>query len=126
MALLGGFAALALILAGLGIYSVLAYTVAQRTREIGVRVALGAERYDVLRLVVGDGLRLTLVGIAAGSAAALGLTRLMTDLLYAVRPGDPLTFVAGAIILAATALLACYLPARRAARIDPMMALRHE
>jgi putative ABC transport system permease protein len=126
MALLGGFAALALILAGLGIYSVLAYTVAQRTREIGVRVALGAQRNDVLRLVVGNGLRLTLVGIAAGSAAALGLTRLMTDLLYAVRPGDPLTFVAGAIILAATALLACYLPARRAARIDPMMALRHE
>jgi len=75
---------------------------------------------------VGDVLCLTLVGIAAGSAAALGLTRLMTDLLYAVRPGDPLTFVAGAIILAATALLACYLPARRAARIDPMMALRHE
>ena len=126
MALLGTFAGLALVLSALGIYSVLSYSVSQRTREIGVRVALGAERGSVLRLVVGSGIRLACLGIAAGTAAALALTQLMTDLLYGVRATDPVTFAGVAIALAATSLLACYIPARRAMKVDPMMALRHE
>jgi putative ABC transport system permease protein len=126
MALLLSFAALALLLSALGIYSVLSYSVAQRTREIGVRVALGAERGSILGLVVGGGARLALLGIAVGMVAALALTRLMTDLLYGVRATDPVTFCAMAIVLVATSLLACYIPARRAIRVDPLVALRYE
>ena len=126
MALLASFAGLALLLAALGIYSVLSYSVAQRTREIGLRMALGAQRSSLLRLVVGAGAALVVCGITIGSAAAMGLTRLMTDLLYGIRPTDALTFGTVILLLAATSLLACYIPARRAMAVDPMIALRHE
>jgi putative ABC transport system permease protein len=126
MALLGAFAALALILSAVGIYSVQAYSVAQRTREIGVRMALGAQPRDVLQMVLGGGTLLLVAGIAAGAAAALALTRLMSDLLFGVRPTDPATFVGVAIFLGLVSLVACYLPARRAAKVDPMTALRYE
>ena len=126
MALLSSFAGLALVLSALGIYGVLSYSIAQRTREIGLRLALGADQSSVLRLVVGSGARLAILGIVAGTAAALILTRLMTGLLYGVRPADPVTFSIVTIVLAATSVLACYIPARRAMRVDPMQALRHE
>ncbi len=124
--LLSCFAILALVVATVGIYGLIAYSVAQRTHEIGVRIALGAARRDVLGLVVGQGLRLTAVGIALGVAGALALTRLMQSLLFEVSPQDPLTFVAGAAFLLVVGLLASYLPARRAARVDPAVALRAE
>ena len=126
MALLVSFAGLALGLSTLGIYSVLSYSTAQRTREIGVRMALGAERGRVLRLVVGGGVGLAGLGLAIGIAAALLLTRLMTDLLYGVPATDPLTFVGVSAVLGASSILACYVPARRATKIDPMVALRYE
>jgi putative ABC transport system permease protein len=126
MALLVSFAGLALGLSTLGIYSVLSYSTAQRTREIGVRMALGAERGSVLRLVVGGGVGLAGLGLAIGIAAALLLTRLMTDLLYGVRATDPLTFLGVSAVLGASSILACYVPARRATKIDPMVALRYE
>jgi predicted permease len=126
MILLGVFAGLALVLACVGIYGVISYLVGQRTREIGVRIALGAQRGDVLRLVLGQGARMALLGVAIGIAAALVLTRLMSRLLFGVSPTDPLTFTWVAIVLMAVALAACYIPARRAMSVDPIDALRHE
>jgi len=126
MTLLGIFAGVALLLAAVGIYGVLSYLVGQRTREIGVRMALGAQRVDVLRLVLADGVRMTLIGIGIGIAAALGLTRVMESMLFDVTPTDPLTFVAVALLLGSIALLACCVPARRAMKVDPMVALRYE
>jgi putative ABC transport system permease protein len=124
--LLGTLAALAVLLAAVGIYGVMAYLVAQRTHEIGVRMALGAQQSNVLGMVMAQGAKLTCMGVAIGIGAAYGLTRLMTALLYGVSASDPLTFVAVAVLLALVAAAACYVPARRAMRVDPMAALRHE
>jgi putative ABC transport system permease protein len=126
MTLLGVFALLALLLASVGIYGVLSYLVGQRTKEIGVRMALGAQKFDVLRMVLKDGARMTLIGIVLGLVGAIALTRLMASMLYGVKPTDPLTFICVAALLGAIAMLACYVPARRAMKVDPMEALRHQ
>ena len=124
--LLGLFAALALALAAVGVFGIISYSVACRTHEIGIRMAMGAERSDVMKMVVGQGLRLACIGVAIGVAGALAVTRFLATLLYGVKPRDPLTFIAVAVILTAVAMLASYVPARRATRVDPMVALRHE
>jgi len=126
MVLLGVFAMLALLLASIGIYGVLSYMVGQRTREIGVRMALGAQRLDVLRMVLRDGARMTVIGIIIGIAAAIALTRLMSGMLFGVKPFDPATFVSVSVLLSLVALFACYMPARKAMKVDPMEALRQQ
>jgi putative ABC transport system permease protein len=120
------FSAVALLLAAAGIYGVMAYFVTQRTREIGVRIALGAQWSDVIKLILRNGMFLVVLGLTIGLAGAFALTRLMTTLLFEVSPADPITFVAVAVCVIVAALLACYIPARRAAKVDPLIALRYE
>ena len=115
-----------MILASVGIYGVISYIVGQRTHEIGLRMALGAQKLDVLQLILGQGARLVVIGIALGVCGALALTRVMASQLFMISSTDPLTFAAVAGVLASVALAACYIPARRAAKVDPMVALRYE
>jgi predicted permease len=126
LSLVALFGILGLILAAVGLYGVTAYSVSRRTHEIGIRMTLGAQQRDVMRLVIGNGAKLALIGVAAGTLAALALTHVMNDLLFGVTPTDPATFSAVALLLILVALAACYIPARRAMRVDPMVALRHE
>jgi putative ABC transport system permease protein len=124
--LVGVFGAIALALAAVGVFGVISYSVTQRTNEIGLRMALGALDRDVLKMIVGQGVKIAAMGVGIGLAAALVLTRAMTTLLFGVSPFDPITLAAVAGVLVVIALVACYLPARRAASVDPMVALRHE
>jgi ABC-type antimicrobial peptide transport system permease subunit len=126
MMALGVFAGFALMLAIVGIYGVISYSVAQRTNELGIRLALGASQFDVLRLVLSSGLRLSLIGIAFGIVLSFAVTRFLSSLLFGVRATDLFTFGALSILLVAVSLLACYLPARRATKVDPLVALRRE
>jgi putative ABC transport system permease protein len=126
MLLLAAFAALALLLASIGIYGVISYAVAQRTQEFGIRLALGAQPRNVFAMVLGQGARLALLGVFLGFIAAFAVTRLMTSFLFGVQPTDTITFVVVPALLMAIALLACYIPARRATRVDPIIALRYE
>jgi ABC-type antimicrobial peptide transport system permease subunit len=124
--LMGAFALLALVLGSVGLYALISFSVTQRIQEMAIRMALGATAMDVLRLVLGQGLKLTLLGAGIGIAGALGLTRFLSSLLYGVKPTDPATFAAVALLLIGVALLASFIPARRATRVDPMAALRYE
>ena len=126
MQLLSIFAAMAMLLAAIGLYGVMSYSTAQRTREIGIRMALGAHRQDVVQLIVAQGMTLALVGIVVGGVASVGLTRTISSMLYGVGAMDAYVFLAVAGLLASIALLANYFPARRAAKVDPMVALRYE
>jgi putative ABC transport system permease protein len=123
---LGSFGVLAVALAAIGIYGVMSYVVASRTREVGVRVALGAARSDVLLLIMKQGMSLALIGLAAGLLVGFGAARLMVKVLFGVNPTDPITFVGVSVLLGLVAALACYLPARRATKVDPLVALRYE
>ena len=124
--LLGVFATLALLLAAVGVYGVMSYSVSQRTHEVGVRVALGAQQADILRLALGEGLRIVAIGLGAGLVGAAIVTRVFRSMLFEVPPGDPVTLLIASAMLAAVACLACYIPARRASRVDPLVALREE
>jgi putative ABC transport system permease protein len=124
--LLMGFAGLALVLAAVGIYGVMSYAVSQRTSEIGVRIAIGAEGKDILKMIVADGARLAGAGLTIGLLLAIALSRTLSSLLFQTMAADPLTYAVVIVVLGAVALLACYLPARRAARVDPLVALRAE
>jgi ABC-type antimicrobial peptide transport system permease subunit len=126
MILMTIFAGVALMMASIGLYGVISYSVSQRTHEIGIRMALGASRPSVLSLVLRNGMTLAVIGVALGVAVALGLTRLMASMLYGVSPTDPLTFIVISLILTGVALVACFVPAHRATRVDPMIALRYE
>jgi ABC-type antimicrobial peptide transport system permease subunit len=122
----GSLGVIALILAAIGLYGVISYAMVQRTREIGIRMAIGAQRWDALRLVLWQGVRLAAIGIAAGFAGALAATPLLAKMLYGVSPRDPVTFACVAVLMMAVALAASYIPARRATKIDPLLAVRHE
>jgi ABC-type antimicrobial peptide transport system permease subunit len=126
LSLVGVFAVTALLLAAAGLYAVIAYLVSQRTREIGIRLALGAAPRHIMRLMMGQGMKLTLIGVAIGFVGAIAVTRLMRSLLFAVAPNDLTTFGISAIVLIVVALLACFIPARRATKVDPLVALRYE
>ena len=126
LTLLSGFGALALALACVGLYGLLAFTVGRRAHEFGVRLALGARPRDLMRAVLAEGGTLSAAGLVIGTVVSIGIARALTGLLFGVRPVDPLTYAAIALLLGASALVACYLPARRAARVDPMVALRYE